>query len=60
VRVRAGQEIAIPVRDGLNANPAIWGADAGAFRPERWLAKNAGDRRDLIHAQGNTLSFGDG
>jgi cytochrome P450 len=61
VQVCAGQDISIPVREGMNINPDIWGPDAEHFRPERWLDDNdTEDRRSLIRAQSNVISFGDG
>jgi cytochrome P450 len=60
LHVRKGTFILAPLRDGIAANPDIWGADAGVFRPERWLEQAADDRRSLIRAQGNVLTFGDG
>jgi cytochrome P450 len=60
IRVRAGQEIMIPVREGLNINMEIWGPDSELFRPERWLDGAGPDHRDLIRAQYNMMTFGDG
>jgi hypothetical protein len=60
IRVRAGQQIMIPVREGLNINTAIWGLDSELFRPERWLDNANSDRRNLIRAQQNMMTFGDG
>jgi cytochrome P450 len=61
IRVQAGQEIMIPVREGLNINPEIWGADAEQFRPERWIETvGSDDHRELIRAQHNVFTFGDG
>jgi cytochrome P450 len=60
LHVRKGTFILVPLRDGVATNPDIWGADADVFRPERWLEHAADDRRELIRAQGNVLTFGDG
>lgn len=51
IHVKAGQIIQIPIRDGVNADEAIWGPDVAEFRPERWIESDQG---------GRTLSFGDG
>jgi cytochrome P450 len=60
VHVRKGTFITIPLRDGLSVNPDIWGSDACAFRPERWLEPGTDARHELIRAQGNVYTFGDG
>lgn len=52
-----GQVISIPVRDGINVDPLIWGEDASEFRPERWFEKDVGERGV---GMGGILTFGDG
>ncbi|EIN08588.1 cytochrome P450 [Punctularia strigosozonata HHB-11173 SS5] len=61
VHVKAGQAINIPVRDGINVDPQLWGDDAQVFRPERWVEPNGLPEGALsIRAQDHTLTFGDG
>jgi len=61
LHVKAGQVIQIPIRDGVNADEAIWGKDVDQFRPERWINEDGlPESVDLIHAQGHVLTFGDG
>jgi len=61
IRVKAGQSVNIPVRDGVNVDEEIWGPDAATFRPERWIDPDGlPEAVDLIRAQGHMLTFGDG
>ena len=57
VHVHPGQIIAIPVRDGLNRDPLIWGDDADEYRPERWFEPGTGEKQ---FSWGGMLTFGDG
>ncbi|KZT28248.1 cytochrome P450 [Neolentinus lepideus HHB14362 ss-1] len=52
VRVKAGQSVMIPVRDGINSDEEIWGKDAREFRPERWLSDGL---PTAVAAQGMTI-----
>ncbi|ESK95440.1 cytochrome p450 [Moniliophthora roreri MCA 2997] len=61
VPVQAGTLIEIPIRDGINVNRDIWGADAAVFDPERWMdPKRLPETVKWVQAQGNMLTFGDG
>lgn len=60
VRVKAGQTVMIPVRDGVNCDEEIWGGDAPEFRPERWTDGSLPSAVASIQAQGHTLTFGHG
>ncbi|KZT02809.1 cytochrome P450 [Laetiporus sulphureus 93-53] len=61
VNVTPGQIVHVPVRDGINIDPAIWGPDAAEFRPERWLDEDGlPEAAKAIHAPGHVLTFGDG
>jgi hypothetical protein len=59
--VKAGQLIRIPIRDGANIDEDIWGPSAAEFRPERWIEdRGLPESAQLLRAQGNVISFGDG
>lgn len=61
MHVKKGQQIHIPIRDGINVDEDIWGSDAYEFRPERWLEKGGLPKSvEQIRAQGHNLTFGDG
>ena len=59
VRLLKDTPLAVPV-EALNRDPALWGADADDFNPERWLGD--GDRALTGGASSNfaMLSFGAG
>ena len=57
VRVLPGQIISIPVRDGINCDPLIWGDDADVFRPDRWFEPGTAEKGPGL---GGILTFGDG
>ncbi|KAI0759738.1 cytochrome P450 [Trametes elegans] len=62
VAVRAGQTITVPITH-INTSTAFWGADARAFRPERWLpAADGGIPKRVQELQGHRhlLTFVDG
>ncbi|KAL1660853.1 cytochrome P450 [Schizophyllum commune] len=42
ILVRKGTYVCAPIH-AINRSPALWGADAGEFRPERWLEVGAGE-----------------
>ncbi|TFY80391.1 hypothetical protein EWM64_g3618 [Hericium alpestre] len=61
IKVKAGTNISIPIRDGVNVDPEIWGPDADVFRPERWFEDGGlPDSVKAVRALGNIMSFGDG
>ncbi|ESK84164.1 cytochrome p450 [Moniliophthora roreri MCA 2997] len=63
IPVKAGTLVEIPIRDGINISETIWGPDAALFDPERWLDSKSTrlpESVKWVHAQGNTLTFGDG
>ncbi|KAK7061093.1 hypothetical protein VNI00_000828, partial [Paramarasmius palmivorus] len=61
IPIKAGTQVEIPVRDGINISEAIWGPDAAVFDPERWLNPDKmPESVKWVHAQGNMLTFGDG
>ncbi|CCL98634.1 uncharacterized protein FIBRA_00636 [Fibroporia radiculosa] len=61
ITVTSGQYIHIPIRDGINTDPRIWGADAAIFRPERWLELGGlPEVVSSIRAPAHLMTFGDG
>ena len=60
IEVMAGQTVHIPVRDGINTSPKIWGPDAKTFQPERWLQPKLDDEAVKIKTPNHILTFGEG
>ncbi|KIY68837.1 cytochrome P450 [Cylindrobasidium torrendii FP15055 ss-10] len=56
IRVQAGDIIIISML-GMNIDPAIWGADAHEFKPERWMAPKAGVTASIPGVWSNMMSF---
>lgn len=42
----------------MNTSPEIWGPDAGAFRPERWLSPDDERDPDQLGQFLSTFSYG--
>lgn len=61
ISVPKGQEVVVPVR-ALNTSPALWGDDALAFSPERWLNNESGltEAARAIQGYHHLFTFGDG
>ena len=47
ILVRKGTYVCAPIH-AINRSPALWGADAGEFRPERWLEVEGGEGRLIV------------
>ncbi|GJJ12831.1 hypothetical protein Clacol_007076 [Clathrus columnatus] len=60
IQVEPGQTILMPVRDGINTCPDIWGPDAKKFVPERWLDEKLPPLVEKIKVPGHVFTFGDG
>lgn len=60
VLVEPGQDIFMPVRDGINTSPDIWGPKSKIFIPERWLDGTIPKSAESIQVPGHVLTFGDG
>lgn len=58
VGVRSGTVLLVPV-EHVNRSAALWGADAAAFRPERWLAGDGEAKGGALGHRG-VLTFSDG
>lgn len=59
--MKAGQVIQVAIRDGINSDEGVWGADTAQFRPERWLEEESlPPAVKSLRAQGNLYTFGDG
>ena len=54
-RIMKGDSIFVPML-AINRDPAIWGADARVFKPERWDAIPEG-AHSIPGVWGNTMSF---
>lgn len=60
IQVEPGQTVLMPVRDGINTDPEIWGSDAKKFVPERWLDMKLPPLVEKIRVPGHVFTFGDG
>lgn len=60
IPVEPGQTVLMPVRDGINTDPDIWGPDAKKFVPERWLEEKLPPLVEKIRVPGHVFTFGDG
>ncbi|PPQ77857.1 hypothetical protein CVT25_015351 [Psilocybe cyanescens] len=60
IHVEPGQDIFMPVRDGINTSPELWGPESKKFIPERWLDGTIPKIVETIQVPGHILTFGDG
>ncbi|KAJ7159473.1 cytochrome P450 [Mycena filopes] len=56
LHIPKGLNVRIPIGD-LNTDPAIWGADAGEFKPERWEKTLPKAAESIPGVWGNMLTF---
>ncbi|KAG1733370.1 cytochrome P450 [Suillus paluster] len=56
-----GTVIVVPLA-ALNCSVSMWGPDAKAFQPSRWLMEDAGmhKSREILHGYRHLMTFGDG
>jgi len=60
LKVKEGQVFHIPFM-AMQANPAVWGADAAEFKPERWITPGGmPPPSELPHGWSNMVTFCDG
>ncbi|GJE91800.1 cytochrome P450 [Phanerochaete sordida] len=57
IRLHRGDIVTVPLQ-AVNKSAGAWGADAGVFRPERWLEDGA--RGDAKGLWGGVMTFGTG
>ncbi len=56
--IAKGSVVSTPIR-ALNLSEDVWGPDAKAFNPERWLAEDA-QSKNVVQGHRHLLTFIDG
>lgn len=58
ISVKAGQVIFLSI-NSVNQDPAVFGDDAGVFRPERWIDEKVGENKEgpAIGVYSHMLTF---
>ncbi|KAG0696075.1 cytochrome P450 [Suillus ampliporus] len=59
VCIPKGTVIIVPFA-ALNCSVSMWGPDAKAFHPSRWLREDAHGAREALHGYRHLMTFGDG